>query len=91
MKVSVITVAYNSETTIADTAESVLGQAHGDIEYILIDGGSSDGNLPRLEPCKGEIASIISEPDDGMYDAMNKGTLLGIGYIFWGMFQAPSI
>lgn len=73
MKISVITASYNSAATIVDTVESVLGQEGADVEYLVIDGGSSDGTLARLEPYKDRIATIVSEPDKGMYDAMNKG------------------
>ena len=85
MKVSIITVSYNSEKTIAHTIESVLAQTYDDIEYWIIDGKSSDGSVALAESyCnameqKGIIYHILSEPDGGIYDAMNKGIRLATG------------
>ena len=85
MKVSIITVSYNSEKTIAHTIESVLAQTYDDIEYWIIDGKSSDGTVALAESyCnameqKGIIYHILSEPDGGIYDAMNKGIRLATG------------
>lgn len=85
MKVSIITVSYNSEKTIAHTIESVLAQTYDDIEYWIIDGKSSDGTVTLAESyCsameqKGIIYHILSEPDGGIYDAMNKGIRLATG------------
>lgn len=73
MKVSVITPAYNSGATIRDTIKSVLSQTYPFIEYIVIDGGSRDNTLAILEEYTDGITKIISEPDRGIYDAMNKG------------------
>ena len=79
MKVSIITVSYNSEKTIAHTIESVLAQTYDNIEYWIIDGKSSDGTVALAESyCsameqKGITYHILSEPDGGIYDAMNKG------------------
>jgi glycosyltransferase len=73
MKLSVITVTYNSESTIVDTVKSVLGQTHPDVEYLIVDGASTDGTLEKLEPYRERLAGLLSEPDQGMYDAMNKG------------------
>lgn len=85
--VSIITVAYNSEKSIAHTIESVLGQSSSDIEYLIIDGASRDRTVElaesyrqRLEE-KGIRYRIISEPDGGIYDAMNKGIRLAQGEI----------
>jgi glycosyltransferase involved in cell wall biosynthesis len=73
MRISVVTVAFNSERTIGDTLASVASQTWPDVEHILIDGGSTDGTL-RLARTKGShLARVISEPDRGIYDAMNKG------------------
>jgi glycosyltransferase involved in cell wall biosynthesis len=79
MKISIITVAHNSEATLIDTVESVLAQTHDDLEYLIIDGGSTDGTLERLEPYRNRIDCLLSEPDEGMYDAMNKGIARATG------------
>jgi len=73
LKVSIITVCYNSATTIEDTIQSIVGQSHPNIEYLVIDGGSTDGTLKIIEKYKDDISTIISEKDKGMYDAINKG------------------
>ena len=73
VKVSIITVCYNSEKTIRDTIESVVSQNYSDIEYIIVDGGSQDKTLSIVESYDQSITKIISEKDRGMYDAMNKG------------------
>lgn len=79
MKFSVITVAYNSERTIADTLRSVAAQTHPDIEHIIVDGASRDATLRRVHEHGAHVARIISEPDGGIYDAMNKGMCLATG------------
>ena len=81
MKVSLVTVCYNSADTIEDTLRSVLSQSYPDIEYILIDGASKDATLQKIEPIKSKIAKLVSEPDKGIYDAINKGILLATGDI----------
>lgn len=81
MKVSIITVCYNSAKTIEDSIKSVLGQSYQNIEYIIIDGESKDKTLDIVNKYKSKIAKIISEPDKGIYDAMNKGLKLAIGDI----------
>ena len=76
MKVSIVTVAYNSASTIADTIRSVLTQTHHDIEYWVIDGASTDRSLEVIRewlPCFDGRMHLISERDGGIYDAMNKG------------------
>lgn len=72
-KISVITVCYNAANTIEETIKSVLSQTYSNIEYIIIDGGSKDGTLDIIQKYKSFISVIISEPDKGIYDAMNKG------------------
>ena len=81
MKVSIITVCFNSAETIEDTMRSVLSQDYKDIEYIVVDGGSTDGTLDILTKYRGRIHKYISEPDDGIYHAMNKGIKLSTGNI----------
>lgn len=71
--ITVVTVVLNAEKTIARTIESVLTQSYKNIEYIIIDGGSSDGTVDVIKRYREMIAYFVSEPDDGIYDAMNKG------------------
>ena len=81
MRISIITVCFNSEKTIEDAIQSVLSQTHKDIEYIIIDGASTDGTLKIINKYKGRIAKIVSEKDRGVYDAMNKGLSLATGEV----------
>nr|WP_294950617.1 glycosyltransferase family 2 protein [uncultured Mucilaginibacter sp.] len=76
---SVITVVYNNMADIGRTMLSVLNQTYPSIEYIVIDGGSADGTLDIINTYKNRIAKLISEPDKGIYDAMNKGLALATG------------
>ncbi len=73
MRVSVVTVAFNAAATIADTLESVARQTHPDVESLVIDGGSKDGTQSLVEGFGDVVAHFVSEPDRGLYDAMNKG------------------
>lgn len=73
MKVSVITVCYNSAPTLARALESVAAQDWNDVEHIVIDGGSSDGSLAIIDRFRPSLSCVVSEPDHGIYDAMNKG------------------
>lgn len=83
MKLSIITVCYNSVATLRDTIESVLAQDYPQIEHIIVDGGSTDGTLGLIEEyaskADSKIVRWISEPDQGIYDAMNKGVQLASG------------
>ena len=81
MKVSIITVVFNSRQFIESAIKSVLSQTYSDIEYIMIDGGSADGTVEIINKYRDKIAKFISEPDKGIYDAMNKGIKLATGEI----------
>ena len=96
MKVSIITVCYNSEATIRDTIESVFAQDYSDIEYITVDGGSSDGTLDIIQEYEKRIDIVISESDNGIYDAMNKGIQSATGDVIGilnsdDFFEYPSV
>lgn len=77
--ISIITVVYNSEKFIRATIESVLSQTYRGIEYIIIDGKSKDRTMDIVSEYAGRIAQIVSEPDKGLYDAMNKGLARATG------------
>lgn len=79
MKISVVTVCYNAADTIEKTILSVLNQTYHDIEYIIIDGGSTDGTVEIIRKYADKIAYWVSEPDKGIYDAMNKGIEVATG------------
>ena len=84
MTISIITATYNSAATIADTLQSVLQQTYQDFEVIVVDGVSSDNTLEIIrsfEPAFQGKLRIVSEPDQGLYDAMNKGLHLAIGQV----------
>lgn len=79
MKITIVTVCYNSAATIRDTLASVVAQDWSDIEHIVIDGGSTDGTLAIVAEFARESMRVVSEPDKGFYDAMNKGLRLAAG------------
>lgn len=84
MKVSVITATYNSGTTLRDTLESVLSQTYSDIEYIIVDGGSTDNTMSMIQEYESRYNGrlrFVSEPDKGIYDAMNKGIGMATGEV----------
>jgi glycosyltransferase involved in cell wall biosynthesis len=87
LKITIITVSYNAQGTIEQCVQSVIGQDYHNIEYIIIDGNSSDGTLSILEKYKKHIKVLMSEPDKGIYDAMNKGIALASGDVI-GMLNA---
>lgn len=80
-KVSIITSVLNGADTIADTIESVIQQQYNNIEYIIIDGNSSDNTVPIIRRYGDKVDILVSEPDQGVYDAMNKGIKLATGDI----------
>jgi glycosyltransferase involved in cell wall biosynthesis len=86
-KVSIITACFNSEATIRDTIDSVLGQDYPCIEYIIVDGASKDGTLGIVKGYGDKINIVISEPDKGIYDAMNKGIRAASGDVI-GMLNS---
>lgn len=88
--ISIITVCYNSAATIADTLASVAAQSWPRIEHIVIDGGSLDGTLDVIAKHRGQLTQLLSEPDGGIYDAMNKGLALARGDIV-GFLNADDV
>lgn len=76
---SIITVTYNAEKVLEDTIQSVVTQTYKNIEYIIVDGASTDGTMEIVERYKSRIAKVVSEPDKGLYDAMNKGIGMATG------------
>ena len=92
MKISIVTIAFNAEATIAAAVQSVVNQS-GDafeLEYIIVDGASTDGTLAAIEPYRHRITTVISEPDQGLYDAMNKGVAAATG-AFIGILNADDV
>jgi glycosyltransferase involved in cell wall biosynthesis len=81
LKISLVTVVYNAQATIASCIESVIGQNYPHIEYIIVDGGSTDNTLQIIDQYRHVVSLIISEPDQGIYDAMNKGLKLATGQV----------
>ena len=89
-KISIITVTWNVESTLVDTMESVKKQNYRNIEYIIIDGGSTDGTLNLAKAYSDTIHLIISEPDTGIYDAINKGIHAATGDVI-GFLHADDL
>ncbi|HDQ41339.1 MAG TPA: glycosyltransferase [Desulfonatronum sp.] len=85
--VSIVTVALNAEAHLAQNIESVRGQTYPRVEQIIVDGGSKDGTLDVIERYKNVIARYVSEPDNGIYDAMNKGIRMAGGDVL-GLLNA---
>jgi glycosyltransferase len=90
VRLTIITVTLNSRYSIEDTINSVLSQSFENIEHIFIDGGSGDGTLEILESYKDKVATVVSGPDNGIYDAMNKGILLATGDVI-GILNADDV
>ena len=80
MKISIITVCYNSAATIQDTIASIATQSYPDIEHIVVDGASRDGTVDIVRAAQ-SVSKYVSEPDKGIYDAMNKGIAMATGEI----------
>lgn len=78
-KFSVITVTYNAEKVLEDTLQSVISQTYRHVEYIIVDGASKDGTIKIIDKYRERIHTVVSEPDKGLYDAMNKGIALATG------------
>lgn len=81
MKISIVTAVYNRETTIAEALASVATQTYADYEHLVIDGASRDATLQAVESCRHDRLRIFSEPDEGIYDALNKGMALTTGEV----------
>lgn len=79
IKVSILTVSYNADSTIEQTLLSVCNQIYSDIEYIIVDGKSTDNTLSIINKYMDKISIVVSEPDKGIYDAINKGLALASG------------
>lgn len=90
MKISIITPVFNGKKTIRETLKSVVNQEYGNIEHIVIDGHSTDGTLETISDYNHQIAKVVSEPDQGIYDALNKGIRLSTGDII-GILHAGDL
>ena len=90
MKISIITVVRNGAATLPDCITSVLAQAYPDLEYIVVDGASTDGTADVIRSFGSKIARVISEPDRGPYDAMNKGIAAATGEVV-GILNADDL
>ena len=90
MKVSIITITYNSAATVEDTLQSVVNQNYPNIEYLIIDGKSKDNTLQIVDKYKDKITKVVSEKDKGLYDALNKGIGLATGDIV-GMLHSDDL
>ena len=91
MRVSIITITYNAAPFLERTIKSIIGQTSRDFEYLVIDGGSKDGTLKIIEQYRKHIDYLVSEPDKGLYDAMNKGLQAATGDYVWFMNAGDEI
>ena len=78
-KFSIVTVTYNAGKVLEDTIQSIISQTYRNVEYIIVDGKSKDNTLEIVDKYRNHISKVVSEPDKGLYDAMNKGILLATG------------
>lgn len=90
MKITIITVCFNSAKTITSTLDSVAAQLHPDVEHIVVDGASTDGTANVVKTVGRRVSQLVSEPDQGIYDAMNKGLRLATGDII-GFLNADDV
>ncbi len=90
-KISIITVVFNGANTLEATIKSIINQTYTNIEYIIIDGSSNDGTLDIIKKFDAKISKWISEPDKGIYDAMNKGIHISTGDYVWFMNSGDEI
>jgi len=90
MKISIITITYNSAATLEDTIKSVVMQDYPNVEYLIIDGKSKDATLTIVDKYKDKITKVVSERDKGLYDALNKGIKHATGDII-GMLHSDDI
>jgi glycosyltransferase involved in cell wall biosynthesis len=90
MKISIITITYNSAATVEDTIKSVVMQDYPNVEYLIIDGKSKDATLQIAEKYKDKISKVVSEKDKGLYDALNKGIKHASGDII-GMLHSDDL
>ena len=90
MKISIITAAFNSGATIADTLKSISAQTYQNIEHIIIDGASKDNTLELVKIYGARVSAVVSEPDKGIYDAYNKGIAMVSGEIV-GMLNSDDL
>lgn len=90
MKISIITVCYNAAGTLVDTLDSVAAQTYADIEHVVVDGGSTDGTVELVKNHGQRVSNWVSEPDRGIYDAMNKGVAMATGDVV-GILNADDV
>lgn len=90
VKISVITISFNSEKTLEETIQSIVGQKYDNLEYLIIDGGSKDGTMKIVEQYRDKIDFVVSEPDKGICDAFNKGIAHASGEII-GIINSDDI
>jgi glycosyltransferase involved in cell wall biosynthesis len=87
IRISIVTICYNNYLDLRPTIESVVGQTYKNIEYIIVDGGSTDGSVNIINEYSDRISKFVSEPDQGLYDAINKGMKLATGDVI-GLIHA---